>query len=201
MGFSIRCWSKRVETVVLIRMFVAMGMLSMPCSFSWAQATVGEGQIQVLSAQLRDYAQGWHLSAEVDISLSREIRQGLESGVPLHFIVEFRIKKPRPLWPDKTLLAVRHRYSLIYYELTRHYRLQLLSTKESRNYRSLLSALDDLGNIQGLFIDRPSEFEYTEPLNGHMNVRLDDKALPLPLQPLFSSTWRLSSEEFAWSLN
>lgn len=190
-----------MKVLVLTRVFVVIGMLCMPCSFSWAQSAAGEGQIRVLSAQLRDHAQGWQLSAEVDISLSREIRQGLESGVPLQFIVEFLIKKPRPIWPDKTLLAVQHRYSLIYYELTRHYRLQLLSTKESRNYRSLLTALDDLGNIQGLIIDRPNNFEHADALNGHMSVRLDDKALPLPLQPLLSSTWRLSSEEFTWSLN
>jgi len=171
-----------------------------------AQSVEDRGQIDVLSAKLRDNATGWELSAVAEIALSREIRQGLDSGVPLQFIVDFRIKRPRPLWLDKTVLESEHRYSLIYYELTRHYRLQSISNKQSRNYRSLLAALDDLGNIQGLNVLRPSEFNDTEfkageTLIGQLSVRLDEKALPLPLQPLLSSAWRLASEDFTWSLN
>lgn len=167
----------------------------------WAQSADDGGAINVISAQLHDGPTGWQLSADAEIALSREIRQGLDSGVPLQFIVDFRIKQPRALWRDKTLLAVEHRYSLIYYELTRHYRLQSVTNKQSRNYRSLLAALDDMGNISGVEIQRPPGITDSDGLFGHISVRLDGKALPLPLQPLFSSTWRLASEDFTWALN
>jgi len=31
-----------------------------------------------------------------------------------------------------------------------------------------------------------------------LELRLDSKALPLPLQPLIASSWHLSSEEYQW---
>jgi len=175
--------------------------LSVYVSCATAQTNVERGAINIQSAQLLSVSTGWELVALADIQLSPAMRQGLNSGVPLVFIVDIRIKRPRPLWLDKTLLAHQHRYSLIYYELTRHYRLQSLSSGESHNYRSLLAALDRLGRLQDLNVVRPDEFEDNGSLYAQLNVRLDDKALPLPLQPLFSSRWKLSSEDFAWSLN
>jgi len=134
------------------------------------------------------------------------MQQGLNSGVPLQFIVDFRIKRNRSYWFDETVIHYRHRYSLIYYELTRHYRLQSIPTGVSGNYRSLVAALHKLGRLQGLVVPNSAVFdndglENSEPLYGQLSLRLDDKALPLPLQPFLSSAWKLASEDFAWSLN
>ena len=170
-------------------------------SIAVAQAGLDNGGIGVQSARLRTTLTGWELIAQADIQLTPEIRQGLNSGVPLHFIVDIRIKRERPFWLDKTLLKHQYHYSLIYYELTRHYRLQSLTTGESANFRSLLAALDRLGRLQGLIVNRPDNFDNGGELQAHLSVRLDEKALPLPLQPLLSSTWKLASEDFAWSLN
>ncbi len=159
------------------------------------------GQIEVQSAYLREAPAGWELIASADIQLSPEMRQGLNSGVPLQFIVDFRIKRTREFWIDKTLVEEQHRYTLIYYELTRHYRLQSLTTNKSGNFRSLLAALDELGSLQGLAVPRPQGFDDSGELSAYVSMRLDDKALPLPLQPLLSSTWKLASKDFAWSLN
>lgn len=183
------------------KFFVWLLFLIYPTATLLAQSISDQGQIEVNSAQLRDSAGGWLLSADAEIALSREIRQGLDNGVHLQFIVDFRIKKPRAWWLDKTVVATEHRFSLIYYELTRHYRLQSVATQQSRNYRSLLAALADLGSIENMAVKRPAGFNAGDDLFGHISVRLDGKALPLPLQPLLSSTWRLASEDFTWSLN
>jgi len=183
-----------------------MLLLTLWLSMSLAQDGSDKGEISILSADLREAGSGFELIANADISLSPQIRRGLDSGVPLQFIVDFRLKAARDWWPDKTLIAVQHRYSLIYYELTRHYRLQSLSTNESRNFRSLIAALDSLGRISGLEVGglNVSELQADAtaiPRSGHLSIRLDTKALPLPLQPLLSSEWKLASEDFAWSLN
>ncbi len=194
--------------VGLCVLYIAAAM--QPVSVS-AQTSSGQGRIEIQSASLRESPAGLQLVATADIQLSPEMRQGLNSGVPLQFIVDFRIKRNRAFWFDDTVLEYQHRHSLIYYELTRHYRLQSLTTGESGNYRSLLVALEKLGRLQSVVanssdgIDR-DEINITESgdntqLYGQLNVRLDDKALPLPLQPLLSSTWKLASEDFAWSLN
>lgn len=175
----------------------------------YAQTSSDRGQIIIQSASLRETAGSWQLAALADIQLSPEMRQGLNSGVPLQFIVDFHIRRARPFWLDKTLLKYQHRYRLIYYELTRHYRLQSLTNNESGNYRSLLAALEKLGRLQGLNVNNPDNIELggeasgntSGELYGRLTLRLDDKALPLPLRPLLSSTWALASEDFAWSLN
>lgn len=166
-----------------------------------AQSNDDSAYILVQDARLRNGLSGLELNADADIQLSPEIRRGLDSGVPLQFIVDFKIKQPRQLWPDKTLFAQQHRFSLIYYELTRHYRLRSLKTNESRNFRSLLAALEELGQLQGLHVSPVFALDEYSGLFGVLSMRLDSKALPLPLQPLLSSAWRLSSEDFAWSLN
>ncbi len=191
-----------------------------------AQTVSNQGHIEIQSASLRNSPVGLQLVATADIQLSPEMRQGLNSGVPLQFIVDFRIKRNRAFWFDDTVFEYQHRLSLIYYELTRHYRLQSLTTGESGNYRSLLAALEELGRLQGVVVSELDEFDSDEfgsswsaeagsdiegsndsgpdqqsQLYGLLNVRLDDNALPLPLQPLLSSTWKLASEDFAWSIN
>ncbi len=163
--------------------------------------TIERGKIDLQAASLRSTATGWDLLASADIQLSPVMRRGLNSGVPLQFIVDFRLKEPREFWFDKTVLVHQHRYSLVYYELTRHYRLQSLVSGQSRNFRSLLAALDELGRLKGVHVPKPDNFDDRVKLLGALSLRLDDKALPLPLQPLLSSRWKLASEEFAWSLN
>jgi len=174
---------------------------ALTCGPAYAQSTGDGASIEVQDARLRNGLDGLELNADADIRLSPEIRGGLDNGVPLQFIVDFKIKQPRRLWLDKTLLAQEHRYSLIYYELTRHYRLRTLKTNESRNFRSLLAALEELGQLQGLNVSPGFSLDGHSNLLGVVSMRLDSKALPLPLQPLLSSDWRLTSEDFAWSLN
>jgi len=178
---------------------LAIGLQAGPV---FSQSISERGRIIIQNASLRESASGWQLFALADVQLSPEMRQGLNSGVPLEFIFDFRIKRERAFWLDKTVLKYQHRYRLIYYELTRHYRLQSLTTGESGNYRSLLAALYEMGRLQGLTVTSPIDEDIKIAQSyGQLNVRLDDKALPLPLQPLLSSTWKLASEDFAWSLN
>ncbi len=213
----LRVVSMCVRCVICV-LCVAGGLL--PSKLS-AQTSSGQGRIDIQSATLSESSSGWQLGALADIQLSPEMRQGLNSGVPLQFIVDFRIKRNRAFWFDDTIFEHKHRLTLTYYELTRHYRLQSQSTGESGNYRSLLAALEKLGRMQSEIVQKPdgfdgdlfdsvedredgadeAGFDSKSQLYGQLSIHLDDKALPLPLRPLLSSTWKLASEEFAWSLN
>lgn len=166
-----------------------------------AQTSTNKGRMVIQSASLLESPVGWQLVAATEIQLSPEMRQGLNSGVPLQFIVDFRIRRARAYWLDDVVLEYQHRYNLNYYELTRHYRLQSDTTGESGNYRSLIAALDQLGSLQGVVVRKPEQFKVADNLYAQLSLRLDDNALPLPLQPLFSSTWKLASEDFVWPLN
>ncbi len=153
--------------------------------------------VSVEQVRLTEIDTQWRLNVLLNIELSRVIRRGLDSGVPLQFILNVQIKRPNKFWPDKTLLEIEQRFSLTYYELTRHYRLHAFESKKSRNFRSLLPALEALGQVPAITLKLPDQ----SPLVGRLTMKLDENALPLPLKSLFSSTWRLASEEFFWPIN
>lgn len=184
-------WASRLATIVL-----AVVTLNV-------QAQSDSGQITINSAELALDGPTGVLRSDFVIMLPPEIRKGLNSGVPLEFIVELRLLRPRGWLPAATLAKFQRRYSLIYYELTRHYRVRALDTDVSRNYRSLSPALDALGELRDVMI--PISKELSEHLQlatlASLNIKLNTTALPLPLQPVFSSTWRLSSKDYQWPIN
>ena len=187
--------SQRITTLLLVCSMLAF------ISAAIAQSVDDSGFIRIDSATFDDKADAWLLNVDAEVQLSPTMRQGLNNGVPLQFIVEVNIKEPRRFWLDKTLQTFQYRYTLIYYELTRHYRLQSMDGNDSHNFRSLIEALDELGRIQNLTVLKPDLYHSSESPIAELSFQLDSKALPLPLQPLISSDWRLASEEYAWSLN
>jgi len=154
----------------------------------------------------------YFLDAKVDIDLPRTIKAGLDSGVPLVFVLTIQFLKPSRYWFNKQIETLEHRFSLTYYELTRHYRVRRLATNTHRNYRSLSSALRGLGAIESLPLDLnntsfllsdvdSASTPVGDALVASLDFRLDSRSLPLPLQPVFTSSWRLASKEFTWPVN
>jgi len=188
-------YSLRAVTVFLI------SVLSLCSANSIAQSVNDAGFIRIDSAVFQDNSDAWLLNVDAEVQLSPTMRQGLNNGVPLQFIVEVKIVEPRRFWLDKTLQTFQYRYTLIYYELTRHYRLQSMDGNDSHNFRSLIEALDELGRIRNLTVLKPDLYHSAQSPIAELSFQLDSKALPLPLQPLISSDWKLASEEYAWSLN
>lgn len=166
--------------------------------------------IVVREAALRRTPSAWRLDARVDFELPPEVRTGLDSGVPLEFVLELTLREPRRLRPDRVLLDIERRYGLVYYELTRHYRVRSLDDGTARNYRSLTTALEGLGTLAGVSLGSldvsapggPAERDgaLAPPLAARLAVRLDHRALPLPLQSPFDATWRLASSPLIWTL-
>lgn len=160
-------------------------------TFSGVQLEYGENQA--------------HLQAAARIRLPATVQAGLDSGVPLTFVLRLKLLRVGHWWPDKTLLDIERHYTLTYYELTRHYRVSALGTDFNRNYRSLTSALIGLGKLQQIDIDidqqKSQQLFYVSADNalmGSLQMRLLKSALPLPLQPIIRSSWTLASEEYRW---
>lgn len=157
--------------------------------------------IQISSMQLLHDESGLQLQADARLRLPRTVQAGLDSGVPLTFVLDLQVVKPQQWWPDKTLLVHKTHYKLTYYELTRHYRVDALEQDTSRNYRSLSAALSGLGRLGRISIELDNEQQLSlsqSGLEAILAMRLLESALPLPLQPIFRSSWSLSSEEYRW---
>lgn len=172
------------------------------------------GSIRLDDVTLRPGESGqWYLSASADIDLPEPIRAGLDSGVPLDFLLTLEFRQMRNYWPDRVLASYRHRFRLTYYELTRHYRVYALDTDISRNFRSLTVALNGLGKVDRLPVvldtdDQEQSRILLDALSregttvmADLDFKLDSKSLPLPLQPLIASSWRLASQEYQWQVN
>jgi len=158
--------------------------------------------IVIERAALRDTADGWLLDAQAQVQLPLAVRLGLDSGVPLDFVIELSVTRPRTLLPDRELHAARWSYRLVYYDLTRHYRLGMRQGDDARNYRSLSNALEGLGELRGLGIATEADAGEASRngLQATLRMRLDSRALPLPLQPLIGTAWRVRAVPFTWTL-
>lgn len=167
----------------------------------------GDAGIQLNNVSLATYSSQLHLQIDARVRLPPTVQAGLDSGVPLTFILRLKLKRPQPVWFDSTVLDVQRRFTLTYYELTRHYRVDAQESGISRNFRSLSSALTGLGEMVSISVDldlqqRQAVFEAQtgNALYGSLVMRLSKSALPLPLQPIIRSSWTLVSEEYRWPL-
>ncbi len=190
---------------VIAATFSAVVILAAAAAIDKRSSRLAE-HIQIQHAQLQQVDDRWLFDYRANINLPADIQLGLESGVPLQFIVSLTVKSPKPLWRDDVLLQAEYRFRLVYYELTRHYRIQSVETNRSTNKRSLLSALDELGTVNLMDVtpwvsDAVGLANAKQSRVATVSIALDQRALPLPLQPLFSSDWRLASEEFVWPLS
>jgi len=171
------------------------GLNSSKPAVAMSRLTSSQSQhIQITAARLHRQESQWLFDCSAQIELPSDIQLGLENGVPLEFIVALRVTSPRKFWRDRVLLAAEHRYRLVYYELTRHYRVQSIDSGSSLNKRSLLSALDELGTVR--MMDVTDNVQDAEALldtqlqrQASVSIWLDGQALPLPLQPWFSSRY------------
>ena len=195
--------------VATLLIFIALVALSARGLYGGAE---NAGSITLSDVSLLQEDGQLYLDAEAAIDLPDSIKAGLDSGVPLDFILTLRFLKPRSFWFDQTIAQFEQRFSLNYYELTRHYRVQATQTDTSNNYRSLSSALRGLGefervplmtgNTAAFIVDEQLVFdENPAEVLGSLDFRLDAQSLPLPLQPLIISSWRLASKEFQWPVN
>ena len=197
-----------VPAATLLVFLVLVGLSARSLSLGGA---VG-GSIRLDDVELQHVDAQLYLDATAAISLPDSIRAGLDSGVPLEFVLRVVLLQPRPYWFDKSLVQFIHRFRLTYYELTRHYRVQSLDTDVSRNYRSLSAALEGLGDFEQLALAMgetvpllqaayEADTGSADSIKASLEFQLDSKSLPLPLQPLVGSSWRLASEEYQWSVN
>lgn len=179
------------------------GLLALSWHYLETYPQEGEGQVEVDIRQLEFKEDRINLDARARVTLPATVEAGLNNGVPLTFVLDLQIIKPRRLWLDSTLFSLERHLRLTYYELTRHYRVEVQETQTSRNFRSLSSALAGLGELVSfeVALEDAQAMQLQPPgLVASLSLRLSRSALPLPLQPIIRSSWTLASQEYRWPL-
>ncbi len=169
--------------------------------------------IVVQKAEARLVEDHYLLSANFDIRFNFVVEQALTRGVPLYFISEFTLTRPRWYWFDEAVVQNEQVTRLSYNALTRQYRVargplfQNFPTLEealsvvSRQSAPAIPAVKP--NPPGkytkyfqIFIPDDEGDEYIAAVRMHLDVT----QLPKPLQvnALATGDWNFDSEWYRW---
>lgn len=123
---------------------------------------------------------GYALSADFDLPLTPSLVDALARGVPLHFVAEFELQRPRWWWFDAVVVERSLNWRVAYHALTRQYRVTQGTSIQS--FDSIEEALRTLARLRGWRVVEEDEVEAGVAYEGQVRLRLDTAQLPKPFQ-------------------
>ena len=185
MGFFMHYCKNKHDLARLFAMWLLLWLgISLVCA---------EG-IKVRKTEARFIDNSYQFSADFDISLNFVVDQALTRGVPLYFISEFSLTRPRWYWLDEVVAENEQTTRLSYNKLTRQYRITRGSLFQ--NFSSLGDALRIISHQSSAPMTLPKMGDYIVAAR----MRLDITQLPKPLQvnAMATQDWNLDSNWYRW---
>ena len=137
------------------------------------------------------------LFGELRNSLTKEMTDGLHSGIPVRFSFFVELEKNVPNWPDEELALYSFSHSLSFDTLKNMY---VIETEENNSKKStaktLQQAAKTLNEINGLKIIELSRLTPESTYRIRVKADLYKKTLPMSLHNIipFVSWWDLSTD-------
>jgi hypothetical protein len=155
--------------------------------------------IEVKSAELHAEEDGYYLNAEFDFTLNPTLDEALQKGVPLYFLLEFELVRPRWYWLDEKVLTATTQYRVSYNALTRQYRAS--SGLLGQTFESVDELERFLSRVTAREVARLDQLAKGVRYEAFVRLRLDVNQLPKPFQltALASREWTLQSQWYRWS--
>jgi hypothetical protein len=156
--------------------------------------------IALKSAKVEAVEEGWQLDAEFDIQFSPRLEESVNRGVPLYFVLEFEMSRPRWYWFDEKPVRFSQTYKISYTPLLRQYRLSVGNVYQ--NFASFEEVTRVLSKLRGVAIADHNAIKKDSAYQASVRLRLDTAQLPKPFQlnAIASRDWSLSSDWQRWSL-
>ena len=137
-------------------------------------------EIDVVDARLGASEEGLLLSADFAFDFSARLQEAVANGVPLHFVVEFEMSRPRWWWFDEDTASRQTQWRLSYHALSRQYRLS--SGALHQYFATLEEALEVMRRLRNwLVLERSVQLRGSQ-YEVAVRMRLDTAQLPRPLQ-------------------
>lgn len=136
--------------------------------------------IEVIDARLAASEEGLLLSADFDFEFNSRLSEAVANGVPLYFVVEFDLTRPRWYWWDENTAARSTQLRLSYHALSRQYRLS--TGPLHQNFATLEAALDVMRRLRNWQVLERSVVLRGAAYEAAVRMRLDTAQLPRPLQ-------------------
>ena len=134
------------------------------------------------------------LNVDFALSLNSTLEEALLRGIPLYFLLEVDIQRPRWYWFDEKVLQHSTQYRVSYQPLTRQYRIA--SGLLAQSVDSVAEVERLIGRVNARRIANAAELEKGARYDVVVRLRLDQNQLPKPFQvnALASRDWQLASE-------
>ena len=161
-----------------------------------------EGLFDVRSATTTMVAGVHELDARLQLILSADALDALNSGVPLTIELNLEVIRVRGLWLDDVEAALTVTYELEYRPLSQRYILRNLNSGDQNSFATLYSALTNLGRIQGLPVIDDALLQPGSNYRMRLRALLSTRQYSAPLRILFfwRSQWQLQSDWYEWKL-
>lgn len=184
-----RSWKKPEWLAVLVLCLMAI------TGPAWAAQTHG---IEIRQAGLTVAEDHYVLDAEMSVALSAPLEDALNKGVPLYFLLEFELIRPRWYWFNDRTAAFQQTFRLSYSALTRQYRVGVGAFYQ--NFTALEEALQFMSRVRRREETEPGAIAKGNSYTASLRLRLDTSQLPKPfnLNVLGSREWSLGSDWYQW---
>ena len=151
--------------------------------------------IELRAAALQLANEGLVLEAEFSFEFPPRLADALANGVPLYFLVEFEMTRPRWYWLDERAASKRLQLRLSYHVLSRQYVVS--NGPLEQQFATLDEALGVLRRIRNWVVGERVALVSEAQYDAAVRMRLDTSLLPKPIQvsALTSREWHFES---AW---
>ncbi|OGA10154.1 MAG: hypothetical protein A2W68_10265 [Betaproteobacteria bacterium RIFCSPLOWO2_02_64_14] len=157
--------------------------------------------IEIKKAALRIDEDSVVLEADFEIALNPTLEGVLSKGLPLYFLLEFELMRPRWYWVNEKIAASRQQFRLSYNALTRQYRIGVGNLYQ--NFATLAEALDLMSQVRRREDVEPGALTKDTTYAAAVRMRLDTTQLPKPFQlnTFGSRDWNVGSEWYRWTVS
>ena len=189
---SPHCWIRLARDA---RRVAAAALLAVTCFLglaAFAPAAQAQGvELPSIAAKRQDG--GVALDFVANLTLSKAVEDALRRGVPVYFVAEATVKKPRWYWRDERISHVSRSWRLSYQPLTSAWRVSLGAFSQS--YPSLEEALTTVTRIAHWRVAE-SGVDATDRYYVDFQFYLDSSQLPpaMRLDISAQSEWKLGVE-------
>jgi len=167
-----------------------------------AWVTVARGDIVPSRyAELRLEEDHYVLDTEFGLALNPTLEEAIGRGIPLYFVMEFELSRPRWYWFDEKPVKQTQTYKITYTPLLRQYRLSVGSLYQ--NFTRFDEVKRVLSRVRGWHVADKGAVKAEGDYQANLRLRLDTGQLPKPFQlnAVASSDWALNSEWHRWTVN
>ena len=168
--------------------------------FLSSSTIASDNSLIIKTAEINSQFEAYFLNADFDLSFNDDLDEAIKKGIPINFIIEFELKKPRKYWFEEEVTKKTKEILLTYHALSKQFTLT-----ESENrliaFDNLTQAKNELKKIKNWRIFDKSQIDDTEKYSAYLLVKLDQTKLPKQLQADITSNqeWQLASKQFQWT--